>query len=246
MVSPDNPYFAKATVNRIWSHLFGRGLVDPPDDMGKHNPASHPEVLDALSEYFKQADYDLRQLIFLLAGTEAYQLSSSPINMKEQAPALFQRMEIKSLTVEQLYDSLATATCRLQPAQLGGPTFGLNRVLDRGRQTFLSKMRAPSNDRTKYQSGIPQALSLMNSRLTAAATDWENSDLLLSLQAPFFTDTQRITTLFLATLSRHPRSDEQNTFLSYVSGHDSGETRQRALGDVFWALLNSAEFALNH
>jgi hypothetical protein len=246
MVSPDNPFFARATVNRIWSHLFGRGLVDPPDDMGTHNPASHPEVLDTLSEYFKQSDYDIGKLIYLLTGTKAYQLSSASVSKEEDARALFQRMAMKSLTVEQLYDSLATATCRLQPAQLGGPTFGLNRVLDRGRQTFLSKMRAPSNDNTKYQSGILQALSLMNGELTEAATDWESSDIIQSLQAPFFTDAERITTLFLATLARNPRSNEQDTILAYVSGYDSQETRQRALGDVLWALLNSAEFTFNH
>jgi len=246
MVAPDNPYFARATVNRIWSHLFGRGLVDPPDDMGQQNPASHPKVLEALAEYFKQSDYDLRQMIFLLTGTQAYQLSSSSGESGDAMPELFHRMAIKSLTAEQMYDSLAAATCRLQPAQLGGPTFGLNRVLDQGRQSFVTKMRTPNNGGTKFQSGIPQALSLMNGGLTAGATDGSESDILQSLQAPFFSDEERLETLFLATLTRLPQPDEQTTFLAYLETHDSEETKQRALGDVLWALLNCAEFALNH
>ena len=155
-------------------------------------------------------------------------------------------MAIKPLTAEQLYDSLATATCRLQPADLGGPTFGLNRVLDQNRQNFLSKLRTPTGGNSTFQPGIPQALSLMNGSLTSDATDLENSDILVALWAPFFSNEDRVEVLFLAALARFPNEEEEEQFVSYLTRHESDEEQRQALGDMFWALLNSAEFALNH
>ena len=155
-------------------------------------------------------------------------------------------MAIKSLTEEQLYDSLAVATARIQPAQLGGATFGLNRVLDPARQEFLRKLKTPNQSRLQYASGIPQVLSMMNGSLTAQATEPAKSDIIMALNAPFFTDEERLEGVYLAALSRPPREDEQTRIGSYVAGYAVGEERQKALGDVLWALLNSAEFALNH
>lgn len=246
IVAADNPFFARTAVNRVWAHLFGHGLVDPPDDMGDHNPPSHPQLLHELVDYFCQSGYDLRQLIRMLAGTQAYQRSSEVAEGVSAPSSQFARMAIKSLTAEQLYDSLAVATCRRQPAQLGGQTFGLNRVLDPNRQAFLSKFRSPSNHPTIYRAGIPQALSVMNGRLTTEATDVETSDILVSLQAPFFTDQERVEVLFLASLSRPPSAAQRRQFVDYVAAAESREDKRRALGDILWALLNSAEFMLNH
>jgi hypothetical protein len=89
-------------------------------------------------------------------------------------------------------------------------------------------------------------LTLMNGALVREGTDMARSDILLSLDAPFFTDEQRVETLFLAALSRMPSEHERSKFVEYVAGRQSPTERNAALGDVLWALLNSAEFTLNH
>ena len=143
--SPDNPYFARATVNRIWAQMFGRGLVDPADDLGKHNPPSHPELLDELADYFVRSKFDLQNLVKTLALTETYQLSSISTAEITTPPELFARMAIKTLSAEQLYDCLAQATAKRQTLP-NGYAVGNGQFFDQGRQAFLNKFRA--NGRT--------------------------------------------------------------------------------------------------
>ncbi|MCO6454454.1 MAG: DUF1553 domain-containing protein [Pirellulaceae bacterium] len=247
LTSADNPYFARATVNRVWGLLFGRGLVDPVDDLGAHNPPSHPELLDALATYFAETGYDLRGLFRTLASTRAYQLSSRSSPGDDQRPELFARMAIKSLTAEQLYDCLSEAMRRRESPQPGQAQFGAVRVADQSRQAFLARFRAPAQGATEYEAGIPQALALMNGANIRQATDLSQSDLLKALDSPVFSTTeQRVEALFLSALSRLPNNDEREKFVEYVdSGGGRGDSRQ-ALSDVLWALLNSAEFVLNH
>lgn len=245
IVEDSNPYFARATVNRLWSQLFGHGIVNPPDDLGEHNPPSHPELLRELAEYFRSTDYDVRNFMQMLAGTQAYQRSSVRLPDGPRPEGSFAEMPIKSLTAEQLFDSLATATCKLQPPSNGGQTFGINRVLDRDRQTFLASFRSPSSDVTDYQLGLTQALTLLNGEVIGEASDVAQGDLLGALQAPFMTDAERMETVYLAALSRYPTDLEKKRFREFVASIDSDDDRQQALGDLFWALLNSSEFTLN-
>ena len=241
--APDNPFFAKAAVNRVWAHLFGRGLVDPVDDMGNHNAVSHPELMDELADYFVRSGYDLRGLVRVLANTEAYQRTSASPDGTEVPADLFVRMAIKSLTAEQLYDCLEVATCRRESAvtqQYSGQRF------DVSRQAFLTKFSDPAAGPTDYHAGIPQALTLMNGSIMRDAVDLEKSDVLVALRAPFFTDENRVETLFLATLTRLPTDAEREKFLGYVEMRSTREEKNQALADILWALLNSAEFTLNH
>lgn len=241
ITAKDNPYFAKATVNRLWGLLFGRGLVHPVDDLGDHNLPSQPEVIEELAKYFVETDYDLRATMRLLATTDAYQLSSSGSPGEAPPADQFARMSLKPLTSEQLYDCLQTATCKKQPF---GPNYG--RVnFDPARISFLTQFRTPAGTSGEYAGGIPQALTLMNGRLMADATDEEKSDILAALGAPFFTDDQRVETIFLASLSRKPTDAEKAQFLKHLSAADPTK-RRAAMGDLLWSLLNSAEFALNH
>ena len=215
IVAKNNPFFARASVNRIWALLFGRGLVHPIDDMGKHNKASHPELLDDLAQYFVATDYDLRNLIKTIAYTRAYQLSSVNKGGEEQA-ALFARMSIKSLTAEQLYDCLIEAVRRRSGTRpnTNRQFFSARGGYDANRMAFVNKFRAPTQGATDYQSGIPQALTMMNGSLIRQITGDRRSDLLAILEAPFFTDKQRIDTLFLSTLTRKPTKTEKEKFLA--------------------------------
>ncbi len=245
LTAAENPYFARAAVNRVWSILFGRGLVHPIDDFGKHNPASHPELLDELASDFAQSGYDVKRLIRILAGTRAYQLTSRSTIGGDDRGELFARMAIKSLTADQLYDCLIEAMRRREVLVPGSP-YAANRSFDPTRQTFLAKFRAPRQGATEYEGGVPLALTLMNGATIRQATDLSQSDLLLALDAPFFTGEEQVEVLFLSALSREPSEEEREQFVSYVKAASGDPGNRQALSDVLWALLNSAEFAFNH
>ena len=244
MASRDNPYLARAAVNRVWAQLFGRGLVEPVDDLAPHNPASHPELFGELTDYFVQTGFDLRELYRTLANTRGYQCSSQFMGDAEPPPELVAKMPIKPLTPDQFFDSLS----RLLP-KTTLPTMPNGRtgsgLLDPRRQAFVAKLQSPSRSGTEYQAGVLQALTLLNGSEVFAASDNDQSSVLGSLAAPLFNDDQRVETLFLATLSRLPTTDERTKFTSYLSSRPEAE-RNKALSDILWALLNSAEFGLNH
>ncbi len=236
MVSRDNPYLARATVNLAWAQLFGRGLVEPIDDFGPHNPASHPELLEELGEWFVASGYDLRELFRTLTNTRAYQLSSRASD-PSPPPELFARMMVKTLTPEQIYDSLCRVALRPLPEQ--------EAMVDPRRQAFLVKMQTQTRSVVDFEVSLPQALALMNGPELSEATDAAASGLLAALEAPFLDDEQRVETAFLAALCRPPRDLERSQFLEHLQAKSPAE-RPKALGDVVWALLNSSEFILNH
>jgi hypothetical protein len=248
MTAADNPFFARAAVNRLWAVLFGRGLVEPVDDLGAHNPPSHPELLDELAAYFVDSGYDVHGLLRVLASTRAYRLSSRASPETAARPELFAAMAVKTLSAEQLYDCLQEAMRRRETAfATGGMLFADGRGFDQTRQQFLSRFRAPTQKATEFQAGIPQALTLMNGQLIASATDVQQSDLLRALDAPFFSDGECIEVLFLSTVSREPTPEELDACSAYLRERvASGADRKQPLGDILWALLNSAEFVLNH
>ena len=109
MTSRDNPYFARAAVNRLWEHFLGRGFVDPVDDLDEANPASHPELFDEIARQFAYHDYDIKYLIRAITSTRAYQLSSQAGGGNDEA-RLFAHMPLRRMSPEQLYDSLVQAT----------------------------------------------------------------------------------------------------------------------------------------
>src|SRR5262249_35083994 len=243
MTTKDNPFFARATVNRVWAHFFGIGLVDPIDDMNDDNPASHPELLTELAKAFADHDFDLKFLIRAITFSRTYQLSS-----RYDGPTpdlrLYARMPIKGLTAEQLYDSfhVATGTRDNMPANQRFFFFGGNNP----RQTWMDTFAAQEN-RTEYHTSIPQALTLMNNSLVTTATHPDQAVLLGAVaSAPFMTTSGRVETLFLATLSRKPTPDESARFSRYIDKGGKTGNSKKALADVFWALLNSTEFKFNH
>ncbi len=253
LTDPRNPHFARATVNRAWAVLFGRGLVNPLDDMRPDNPPDCPQLLDELTTYFLRTEFDLRRLLVTLSRTEAYQLSSVATEDAPERRRHFAQMNIKPFTPEQLYDGIVTAT-RLSagraPAAMtvveGVPVDALNLRNDNSRRAFLERFKLTPGEATEYQAGITQALALMNGRLTDAATGLGSSGLLKSLRAPFMNDKQRVEVLFLATVSRPPSDEESEAILGMLSEARGKRERSEVLGDALWALLNSAEFTLNH
>jgi hypothetical protein len=241
MTAAENPYFARAAVNRLWAHLFGVGLVDPVDDMDDKTP-SHPELLDELARQFTQRGYDIKFVISAVTASRAYQLSSASDTTPSE-PQLFARMSVKGLTGEQLYDSLTAATglnARDRPVNLF-----LGQLTPRGQ--FLQKFARKGERPTEPSTSILQALALMNGQVIADATNVDKGALLGAVaDAPFLDTAGRVEAVYLATLTRRPSPEESARLVEYVArGGPAGDPKQ-ALADVFWALLNSPEFLLNH
>ncbi len=241
MASRDNPYLAKAAVNRMWAHLFGRGLIDPVDDIGGHNPASYPKLFAELTDYFVGSGFDIKELLSTLANTKAYQLSSR-LDHEPYAAELFASMAIKTMTAEQMYDSLQRIAGG-RPTEIPNFLAIRSNLFDQQRLAFIGKMQMRGSSATEFDAGVLQALTLLNGSDLNAASQSEQSGVLIALDSPLFTTEERVETLFLGTLSRQPSEGELQLFVAHVN--DSSAQRD-ALGDVLWALLNSAEFALNH
>ncbi|QDU63217.1 hypothetical protein Pan216_40950 [Planctomycetes bacterium Pan216] len=245
VTSHENPYFARAAVNRLWGHFFGVGIVDPVDDFSDLHPPSHPEILDRLAEEFVAHDYDLKFLIRAITSSKTYQLSSRRTDPSQDDLRILARMPIQGLTADQIYDSLSQATGMRQAVLPRNVVFFGG--VDGRRTSFRAAFANASDAKTERESTILQALALMNGPFTTLATDLRNSQTLTAvIQSPFFTTKERIETLYLAALSREPRPDELSRLVTYVDQAGPGTNRQAALADIFWALLNSSEFLLNH
>lgn len=244
LTSGENPFFARAIANRMWGHFFGLGIIDPVDDFGEANPPSHPELLDELGRAIVEHRFDLQFLIRAITASRTYQRTSRITDSSQDDLHLFCRMPLKGLSPEQIFDSLAIATgYRGAPVAPGN----FNRFDGGVRAQFLIKFANSSDKRTEYHTSILQALALMNGKLIADATSLERSETLAALlDAPFLETRQRLDALYLAALARPMREREAERLVPYINrGGPSGDPR-RAFADVFWALLNSSEFILNH
>jgi hypothetical protein len=243
LTSPENPFFAKAMANRMWAHFFGRGIVNPVDDIQPNNPATHPELLDELAKQFKADGFDVKNLIRAICSSDAYQRTSKPQGNNESDSLLYSHVAVKPLSPEQLFDSLdqvigrgsdvRPAAARKQQQQPRGQPAN-------ARAQFVAFFEADEGaDPTEYQAGIPQALRLMNSpQLNRGAV------LLDEAFKKGSTPAERIELLYLGTLSRRPSTAETDRLTEHLGKASSND--RTVYSDILWALLNSSEFTLNH
>jgi hypothetical protein len=241
MTAKDNPYFARNAANRMWAQFFGVGLIDPLDEPGEKNPPSHPKLLAELSRGFVDSGYDLKYLIRAIVNSRAYQLSSAAANASAHEERVFARMKVRGMLPEQLFDSLVVATGfreHLRAPDLVAP--------ESPRGQFLARF-ATTERLSEVQTSILQALTLMNGRFIGEMTSVEKSETLAAVSgSPFMDTAQQVETLYLAAISRKPRAEELKKLVAYVERGGPSGNRDKALADVFWALLNSSEFGFNH
>jgi hypothetical protein len=244
--SPRNPYFARAVVNRIWAHCFGQGFVDPVDDLDPANAPSHPELFDAVVEQFIRSGYDLKYLVRAITYSEAWQLSSRGAagEAGERQIEHFARMPLRRMTSDQLFASFVEATGFRDAVPQVNNIF----QPDNGaRMEFQAKFGDPNAGPTETETTILQALSLMNGRFVAQATDLEQSETLAAIiEAPYLDTAGRIESLYLTALSRRPEPEETARLAAWLDRRSKKVGEKAALADLFWTLLNSAEFLLNH
>ena len=249
MVEGEKPLVAAAMVNRTWGHFFGYGFTKPIDDMGPHNPATHPELLDRLTVEFVKSGFDVKQLIRWIANSEAYNLTSRFARTNEvDNPAagempLFSHMYVKSMTAEQLFDSLIIAT----EAHKSGRSNWQQSQDQRNRwlQQFVRSFGTDEGDEsTTFNGTIPQALMMMNGELTNNAISAERGGYLYKVLAGRSSDAEKVRELFTATLGRLPGSRESRSALALIRSNRAN--KMAGYQDLFWALLNSNEFIFVH
>lgn len=248
IVTGEKTQLADAMVNRTWGHFMGYGFTKPVDDMGPHNAPSHPAILERMSIEFVKAGYDIKQLIRWICNTEAYNLTSryNSKNTKDNPSAgespLFSHLYIKSMSGEQLYDSLIIATNAHKAGS--GSWEAAERQRQQWLQQFVLAFGTDENDEaTTFDGTIPQALMMMNGELVSKALEGAKGSTLNTILSEKAKDVEHVKMLYECTLNRQPSSKEIGAARKALSG---AKNRNEAFQDLFWALLNSNEFIFNH
>lgn len=250
VTSPENPYFAKAMADHIWAYLMGVSLLEPIMEPSDDSPITHGELLNDLAKGLLDNKFDAKFLIRAIVHSDAYQRASGGAKLADKEDyQLFVRMPIRALSPEQIYDSIWMATaCGEKQKELSfNPNqFNPNQQLSM-RGQFLA-MFANQDRRHEPQTSILQALFLMNGKALAAKTKVENNADLRALANPKIDGGHRgrITSLYRLVLSRPPRESDFERLVPYLEKGGATGNLGDALSDVYWALLNSSEFLLNH
>lgn len=259
MASPDNPYFARAIVNRIWAAYFGRGLIDPVDALGAANPPSHPEVLDELVRDFVAHKYDIRHLERRLLLTRTYQRGWETNASNASDERNYSHRVLRRMTAEQALDAIALVTgtpVQLDTTYIGGP--GDGRTVEKAVEMPLSRLKGADSyvlkifdkpQRTQscdcergVTANLSQALYLYNdAELTAKIADARGR--LAKLLAEVKEDSRVLDDLYLAALTRLPTDAERQRTAEHLK---AAKSRAEGFEDVFWALLNRQEFLVTH
>jgi hypothetical protein len=254
LVRPENPWFASAFVNRSWSWFFGRGLVEPADDLRPDNPAVNPELLAYLARQFAAKGYDVKALFREILTSTCYQLSSIPRCERPEAAANFAFYSVRRLDAEVLIDTLNTITGTTEQYSSAIPepyTFfpetQRSIALPDGSITssFLEQFGRPGRDTGEQAERnnritASQRLHLLNS--THIQRKLEQGPALQALFRSKRAPREIVTELYLTILSRPPTDAERATIADYLATHD----RRTAAIDTTWALINSTEFLYQH
>jgi hypothetical protein len=248
MTAPDNPFFARAAVNRIWFHLFGRGIVEPVDDFRDSNPPCNEELLDALAADFVAHRFDTEALIRTIMNSRTYQLSSRPNPLNESDTKYFSHAQLRLLSAEQLLDAISQLTG--SPERFAGLPLGMRAAeLPDGEfyHRFLRSFGQPQRSSAcecerENDSTLTQALHLVGGRVIHNKLRAPDGQLqaLVDSNRPF---SELVDELYLAALSRFPSQDERDVARDYI--RKSAELRG-GLEDLAWALVNSKEFLYQH
>jgi hypothetical protein len=242
-----SPSFPKAIVNRMWGHFLGYGFTKPVDDLGEHNPPSHPELLDGLAERFREQSFDLKELARWIVLSKPYALSSrsTAANLRDD-PSLgekpkFTRFYLRQMQAEELYESLLTATEADQAARTEEAAKKKDAWLS---QFVIAFGTDEGDDATTFNGSIPQVLMMFNGDMIKDAVSTGKGGFLDRVASSPISNSAKIETLYLAALARKPSAPELTTANKMVVARKGDVVG--ALQDVWWAVLNSNEFIIKH
>lgn len=249
MVAKSNPFLARMIANRLWAHYFGRGIVDPVDDMRATNPATNEPLLAALASELHKQRFDLKALTRSMLNSRVYQLSSTTNDSNANDTQSFSHARYKSLPAEVLYDAICHAT-GTEPKFIGWPSgYRAVRVWDNQVPSYFFRIFGRPVRATvcecerSNEPSIAQALHLMNSPHIKQRLE-SPTGIAIKLASSNAKPRDIITTLFLRTLSREPAEREVALMLEAFAEYK--DNRAAATQDVLWALLNSKQFIYNH
>jgi hypothetical protein len=259
LTDPENPFFAKNVVNRVWGNFMGRGFVEPLDDLRATNPASNEDLFNALAKDFAAHGYDVKHLIRTIMNSGAYQLSADSNATNQRDEKYYSRYIVKRLPAEVILDAISQVTG--VPGQFPGYAPGIRAMQlpdVRVESQFLKVFGRPDRvicdvgERSSAPS-ISQALHVINGESLNGKLRNPNGYAALFLKLGL-TDERILEHVYLSAFSRYPTETEKQSLLAALKqSRASGgtpearlEARQHALEDMLWALLSSKEFLFNY
>lgn len=245
MVDPANPFFAKALANRYWKHFFGRGIVDPEDDLRVTNPPSNPELLNALTKHFLDHKFDLKDLVRTICKSSTYQLSSEPNEGNVNDQQNFSRFYPRRLSAEVLYDAVNSVA--ETSGNFGGIPEGTTAVQlpDNGfNNYFLQVFGKPEAESAcecerSVEANLSQSLHLLNSGDIQGRLQNGNGRAATFGREPDRPIESKIHELYLAAFSRLPTAEETAFLAAEIAQYPN---QQQGWEDAIWAILNAKEF----
>ncbi|MCE2401724.1 DUF1553 domain-containing protein [Candidatus Poribacteria bacterium] len=259
MTAKTNPYFSKAIVNRIWKHFMGRAFVEPIDGFGEEYPPTNPELLAWLAEDFVIHGYDLQHLMRIILNSKTYQRSSETNKRNEDDEIYYSHAYMKPLSAEQFFYSMLQATGfeRLQQVKMEGinrqgeDREGMRRDIEQKKRDHLNKFlflldNGEMEEIEAFNGTVPQALMMINGPLVNNSANYKERGSFINYVLGNWRDTvDRVQFIYLTVLSRKPTGKEQTYFQRYLD-RSLYRDKDLAYEDLYWVLLNSAEFSLNH
>ncbi|MBL8220740.1 MAG: DUF1553 domain-containing protein [Bryobacterales bacterium] len=254
VTSPQNPYFAKATVNRFWKFFMGRGIVEQVDDFRVTNPPSNAALLDALAREFAASGYSIKHLERAILNSRTYQLSSVPNETNRTDQVNFSHFLVRRLMAEQLVDTMAQVTgvpVKMATQPLGKRAMTVP-VLNFGKPNYMMKVFGRSDLREVIcerdtKPSVSQVMHLVSGDTIQHQLTAKDGNLDQWLADPKLTDRQIVENIYLSALTRMPGEDEISAVLAPLANgtHDTA-ARRKALEDLLWTVFNSKEFLFHH
>jgi hypothetical protein len=259
LTSPNNPYFARSFVNRVFGNFMGRGLVNPVDDVRSTNPASNEELLSALSKDFVDHHFDVKYLIRTVMNSSVYQLSSAANATNQNDNIFYSRYIIKRLPGEVILDAYSQVTG--VPTSFGGYPPGTRAMQlpdTQVKSEFLSIFGRPAriicdSGERSFDPTIAQALHVINGDTLNRKLSAQDGYISLFLKVGL-SDSRMLDQVYLSAFSRYPTDAERTSLMKDIESarlakgtpESIREARRQGLEDMFWALLTSKEFLFNH